>query len=119
VLVRSVLAHGLLTGHWSPEREFYEGDHRADRWKREELKRRIAQLDAVRPLVTAGHAVTLRAASLRFALANQLVGSVVLGPRSVTQLEQLVREAGEGPPYLRDTALADLSARLRVLGLLD
>lgn len=119
VLARSVLAHGLLTGHWSPEREFYEGDHRSDRWTREELKRRIAQLDAVRPLVTSGHVPTLRAASLRFALANQLVSSVVLGPRSVTQLEQLAREAGQGPPYLRDTALADLSARLRTLGLLD
>jgi aryl-alcohol dehydrogenase-like predicted oxidoreductase len=119
VLARSVLAHGLLTGHWSPEREFYEGDHRADRWTREELKRRINQLDALRPLVTTGQVPTLRTASLRFALANQLVSSLVLGPRSVTQLEQLVREAGSGPPYLRDTALADLSSRLRALGLLD
>ena len=119
VIARSVLAHGLLTGHWSPEREFYEGDHRADRWTREELKRRIAQLDALRPLVTSGQVPTLRAASIRFALANQLVSSIALGPRSVTQLEQLVREAGSGPPYLRDTALADLSSRLRALGLLD
>jgi aryl-alcohol dehydrogenase-like predicted oxidoreductase len=119
VLARSVLAHGLLTGHWSSEREFYEGDHRTDRWTREELKRRIAQLDALRPLVSTGQVPTLRAASLRFALANQLVSSVVLGPRSVTQLEQLAREAGSGPPYLRDTALADLSSRLRALGLLD
>jgi len=27
-----------------------------------------------------------------------------------------VREAGDGPPYLRDTAMAELSARLRALG---
>jgi aryl-alcohol dehydrogenase-like predicted oxidoreductase len=132
VLARSVLAHGLLAGQWSAEREFYEGDHRMDRWTRDELKRRLAQLDTLRPLVSPPSASTsqssaapaasvpsLRAAALRFVLSNQLVSSAVLGPRSVAQLEQLTRDAGAGPPYLRDTALADLSARLRAAGLLD
>lgn len=126
VLVRSVLAHGLLTGQWTGDREFYEGDHRADRWTPDELKYRLKQLDTLRPLV--GSAIssikpeeqipTLRALALRFALSNQLVSSAVLGPRSVAQLEQLVREAGQGPPYLRDTVLADLSTRLKAMGLL-
>lgn len=118
VLARSVLAHGLLAGHWSAEREFYPGDHRAERWTREELRKRLSQLDALRPLVTAPVA-TLRAAALRFVLSNQLVTSAVLGPRSTAQLDQLVREAGTEPPYLRDTALAELSSRLRNMGLLD
>lgn len=126
VLARSVLAHGLLTGHWTADREFYEGDHRADRWTRDELKYRLKQLDSLRPLI--GSAIssikpeeqipTLRALALRFALSNQLVSSVVLGPRSVAQLEQLTRDAGQGPPYLRDTVLADLSTRLKSLDLL-
>ncbi len=115
VLARSVLAHGLLTGHWSAEREFYPGDHRADRWTSNELRERIDQLDALRGLVQ-GPVLSLRAASLRFVLANQVVSTAVLGPRSVAQLEQLVREAGEGPPYLKDTALAELAARLRSVG---
>jgi aryl-alcohol dehydrogenase-like predicted oxidoreductase len=115
VLARSVLAHGLLAGQWSAEREFYHGDHRLNRWTEGELKTRITQLDALRPLVT-GAIVSVRAAALRFTLANNLVSSAVLGPRTVAQLEQLVREAGEGPPYLRDTALAELSARLRAVG---
>ena len=115
VLARSVLAHGLLAGQWSPEREFYPGDHRADRWTPGELRQRIGQLDALRPLVS-GAVLSVRAAAVRFVLANQLVSSAVLGPRSVAQLEQLVREAGQGPPYLRDTALAELSARLRTAG---
>lgn len=115
VLARSVLAHGLLTGHWSAEREFPPGDHRADRWTQDELARRIGQLDALRPLVT-GSVSSLRAAALRFVLSNDLVTSAVLGPRSVAQLDQLVREAGNGPPYLRDTALADLASRLRSAG---
>lgn len=115
VLARSVLAHGLLAGQWSADREFYVGDHRMDRWTPNELKTRLGQLDALRPLVT-GQVVSLRAAALRFVLSSTLVSSAVLGPRSVPQLEQLVREAGSGPPYLRDTALAELAARLRGAG---
>ena len=115
VLARSVLSHGLLAGQWSTEREFYSGDHRALRWSAGELTLRIGQLDALRPLVPAS-APSMRAAALRFVLANQLVTSAVLGPRSAAQLDQLVMEAGEGPPYLRDTALAELSARLHAAG---
>lgn len=115
VLVRSVLAHGLLAGQWSADREFYSGDHRAERWQPGELKRRIAQLDALRPMVV-GPVRSLRALALRFALANHIVSSVVIGPRSVPQLEQLVRDAGSGPPYLRDTALTDMTNRLKAVG---
>jgi aryl-alcohol dehydrogenase-like predicted oxidoreductase len=115
VLGRSVLAHGLLAGQWSPERDFYAGDHRQDRWTRDELAERLRQLDALRPLVT-GNVLSVRAAALRFVLSNQLVSCAVLGPRSVAQLDQLVREAGFMPPYLRDTALAELAARLRGVG---
>lgn len=117
VLARSVLAHGLLAGHWSADREFYPGDHRLDRWTPAELKQRISQLDALRSAVS-GPVLTLRAVALRFVLSNQVVSSAILGPRSVAQLDQLVREAGDSPPYLRDTALAELSARLKGVGVL-
>jgi aryl-alcohol dehydrogenase-like predicted oxidoreductase len=116
VLARSVLAHGLLAGHWSAEREFYTGDHRADRWTREELRVRVAQLEPLRELASK-YVLTLRSSALRFVLANDLVGSAVLGPRSVAQFEQLVREAGNVPPYMRDTMLAELSTRLDALGI--
>jgi aryl-alcohol dehydrogenase-like predicted oxidoreductase len=115
VLARSVLAHGLLTGHWSADREFEEGDHRAKRWNREELTLRINQLDALRPTVR-DDVPNLRAAALRFVLTNQLVSSAVLGVRSVFQLENLVRDAG-APPYLKDTAMVELAARLSAAGL--
>lgn len=115
VLARSVLAHGLLTGHWSADREFDEGDHRANRWTRKELSLRIDQLDALRPTVR-DDIPNLRAVALRFVLSNQLVSSAVLGPRSVFQLEHLVRDAGT-PPYLKDTAMVDLAARLATAGL--
>lgn len=116
VLARSVLAHGLLAGHWTAEREFYPGDHRMDRWTREELRVRVGQLEQLRE-VASKNVLTLRATALRFVLSNELVGSAVLGPRSVAQLEQLLREAGSGPPYLRDTVLAELSAKLDALGI--
>ena len=103
-------------GHWSAEREFYTGDHRADRWTREELRIRVGQLEPLRELASK-YVLTLRSSALRFVLANDLVGSAVLGPRSVAQFEQLVREAGNVPPYLRDTMLAELSTRLESVGI--
>jgi aryl-alcohol dehydrogenase-like predicted oxidoreductase len=115
VLARSVLAHGLLTGSFSPDQEFPAGDHRADRWTSSELKQRISQVEALRPAVN-GPIPTLRAAALRFVLSNQLISSAVLGPRSVAQLDELVQEADIEPPYLRDTVLAELSVRLKNAG---
>ena len=116
VLARSTLAYGLLSGMWPKTREFPEGDHRADRWTKLELERRVEQLDAVRFLVR-GDVLTLRGAAVRFALANHLVSSVVLGPRSVPQLEQLVREVGAGPRYLPDEDLAALPRALQRVGI--
>ncbi|MSP23969.1 MAG: aldo/keto reductase [Myxococcales bacterium] len=107
VLARSVLSHGLLAGHWGPNKQFIEGDQRMGRWTAEGLRYRVAQLQAVRRLV-AGEVITLRAAALRFVLSNNLVTSAVLGVRSTTQLRQLVREAGEGPEYFDEETLLRL-----------
>ncbi|EYF01290.1 Aldo-keto reductase [Chondromyces apiculatus DSM 436] len=114
VLARSVLAHGLLGGQWSRDREFYPDDHRSDRWTPAELRTRVKQVDALRPLL-GGAVISTRSLALRFVLANQLVSTAVLGPRSVGQLDQLVRESGL-PPYLRDTTMADLSTRMKKVG---
>jgi aryl-alcohol dehydrogenase-like predicted oxidoreductase len=62
--------------------------------------------------------LTLRAAALRFVLSNEMISTAVLGPRSVEQLEQLVREAGTEPPYLSTDALSQLSAGLSRAGVL-
>jgi aryl-alcohol dehydrogenase-like predicted oxidoreductase len=115
ILVRSVLAHGLLSGFWSPERTFPAGDHRAERWTNDDLRRRIHQLDAIRPLVKA-EVPTLRAAALRWVLGHEIVNSAVIGPRSCIQLDQLVREAGKAPPYLDPLELEPLELRLQNVG---
>jgi aryl-alcohol dehydrogenase-like predicted oxidoreductase len=116
VMARSVLAHGLLVGHWSANKTFFEHDHRSRRWTAESLRYRIGQLQAVRQMV-GGEILTMRAAALRFVLANQVVSTAVLGVRSQTQLRQLVREVGEGPEYLPDSVLAALPELLRRAGI--
>jgi aryl-alcohol dehydrogenase-like predicted oxidoreductase len=116
VLAHSVLSYGLLVSHWGPERSFDEGDHRRDRWTPSALRKRVRQLEVVRDLV-GGDVLTPRAAALRYVLSNSLVSSAVLGPRSTSQLDQLVREAGKGPPYLPDKALADLPSKLVSAGI--
>jgi aryl-alcohol dehydrogenase-like predicted oxidoreductase len=118
VLARSVLDYGLLAGGWEKDREFPEGDHRSARWTKLELERRVEQVDAVRFLVK-GDIRTMRAAAVRFVLANTIVSSAVLGPRTVEQAEQLVREAGGALRYLPDEALASLPRALAKVGILS
>jgi aryl-alcohol dehydrogenase-like predicted oxidoreductase len=115
VLARSVLAHGLLCGQWPTNKEFGPADHRAERWTTDDLKRRISQLNALRPCV-AGNVTSLRAAALRFVLAHESVSSAVLGPRGAIQLDQLLRDAGKEPPYLSPESLSALEMRLANVG---
>ena len=118
LLVHSVLSYGLLAGMWSKDRLFVSPDHRSERWTRPELEERIKNLDALRFLVR-GDVLTLRAAALRFALANHVVSSTILGPRNIAQLDQLVREAGGGPTYLPDEDLIALPRALARIGVLS
>ena len=116
ILTHNILAYNLLSGMWGKERTFEEGDHRNDRWTRMELEHRVQQLDAIRFLVK-GEVHTLRAAAVRFVLANHVVTSAVLGVRTVQQLEQLVRETGGGPRYLPDDDLRQLPRALDRVGI--
>jgi len=112
VLVHSVLAYGLLAGRWVQNREFRVGDHRRERFPGNSVRKRVRHLDAVRPLVS-GDVQSIRAAALRFALASEVVSSVVLGPKGSAQLDQLLRDCnGAEPPYLSRPKLDALEQRL-------
>ena len=115
VLARSVLAHGLLCGFWPGDKTFPEFDHRSRRWTGDELRRRLHQLDALRPLVR-DRVTSLRSVALRWVLQHAEVGSAVIGPRSVQQLDQLVRDIAGGPPYLPEESLVGMEMRLQDLG---
>lgn len=117
ILARSVLGYGLLADTWTKERVFEEGDHRADRFTKDDLARRIDQLELLRYMVK-GDVKTLRGAAVRFVLSNSLVSSAILGPKNVAQVEQLVRETGAGPVYLPDADLAVLPRKLIRAGIL-
>lgn len=116
LLGRSVLAHGLLCGQWPNTKQFPSGDHRRDRWTGDDFRKRISQLTAIRPSVT-GDVTSLRAAALRYALSQPALSSVVIGPRSAVQLDQLVRDAGKEPPYLSDDSRSALERRLANVGI--
>ncbi|MBX3183069.1 MAG: aldo/keto reductase [Polyangiaceae bacterium] len=115
LLARSVLAHGLLCGHWSVHKDFPDGDHRGERWTPDDLRRRVGQLAALRSVI-GGEVLTMRSAALRFVLATPVVTSAILGPRSVVQLDQLVREVGREQPYLSAEKLSKLDVRLTDVG---
>jgi aryl-alcohol dehydrogenase-like predicted oxidoreductase len=115
LIARSVLAHGLLCGQWPGSKQFPKGDHRRDRWTPDDLRQRLSQLSALRPAVVA-EVSSLRAVALRFALSEPALSSIVLGPRSMLQLDQLVRDAGKEPPYLDDDSRRALVNRLTNLG---
>jgi aryl-alcohol dehydrogenase-like predicted oxidoreductase len=115
VLARSVLSYGLLCGQWSETKVFAAGDHRAERWTVEQLRARLKHLSALSSVVS-GEVSSLRAVALRFVLSNPIVSSAVIGPRSRVQLDQLVREAGQGPDYLPPSALQKLRGQLARVG---
>jgi aryl-alcohol dehydrogenase-like predicted oxidoreductase len=115
VLARSVLAHGLLAGYWTHDKQFSAHDHRHERWTQDQLKRRLHQLQAMKAVV-GGTVPTPRSAALRYVLDNKKVSAAILGPRSPMQLTQLVREAGKAPPYLDAHAKSRLETRLHELG---
>ncbi|MGA2447722.1 MAG: aldo/keto reductase [Polyangiaceae bacterium] len=116
VLARSTLAYGLLAGGWSKSHEFAGGDHRAERWPPAVLRARIDQLSALQFLVR-GEVRSLRAAAVRFVLSNSIVSSAILGPRTVAQIEELVRETGMGPIYLQDEDLMRVARALQGIGI--
>jgi aryl-alcohol dehydrogenase-like predicted oxidoreductase len=116
VLARSTLAYGLLGASWSAEKEFPSGDHRADRWTKPELERRLGQLAVLRFLVH-GDVPTMRAAAVRYVLSNNIVSSAVLGPRTIEQIEDIVREVGMGPIYLSDDDLMRIPRALQAVGI--
>jgi aryl-alcohol dehydrogenase-like predicted oxidoreductase len=117
VLARSTLAYGLLAGNWTADKTFAETDHRSERWTKFELEQRLNQVASVLWLVTGDEVRTMRSAAVRFVLANNIVSAAVLGPRSVAQLEDVVREIGMGPIYLRDDDLMLIPRSLEAVGI--
>ena len=111
----SPLLHGLLADRLSTSHAFPASDHRSLRWTRESLRVRLRHVAALRFLVGTDQLPNMAVASLRFVLAQPEVTSVLLGPRTIEELEELVTNAGE-PPYLSPESLTRLPQILAAVG---
>jgi aryl-alcohol dehydrogenase-like predicted oxidoreductase len=106
VIVRVVFDEGSLTGKWTPETTFPEGDFRRNYFAGDRLERAVARAEKVREAI-AGSGYTLPQAALKFALAHPAVSTVIPGMRTAAQAEANCL-AGTTPPMA-----AGLQARLR------
>jgi aryl-alcohol dehydrogenase-like predicted oxidoreductase len=86
LIVRESLASGMLTGKYTAEVMFPEGDIRAT-WPREYFLMQVQLAEKLRVLVTAGQR-TLAQAALRFVLDEAAVSVVIPGIKTVAQAEE-------------------------------
>ena len=103
VIVRGPLAMGILTGKFSEESKFGEGDFRRN-WHEnpEEYQVFLDDLQKVNQLREIAGEKTLAQLALQFVLANPTVTTVIPGAKTVDQLTQNV-EVGEMPPLPKQT----------------
>jgi aryl-alcohol dehydrogenase-like predicted oxidoreductase len=89
IVVRSPLAHGLLTDAGSTRPAYSDDDHRSRRWSASALTARQKQAAGLAAVWTQ-KAPSLTAFALRFALSSPHVASAIIGPRTPEQLRELV-----------------------------
>jgi aryl-alcohol dehydrogenase-like predicted oxidoreductase len=86
LIVREPLASGMLTGKYTADSAFPEGDIRAD-WPQEYLMMQVQLAEKLHFLETAGQR-TLAQAALRFILDESAVSVVIPGIKTVNQAEE-------------------------------
>jgi len=106
IIVRVVFDEGALTGKWTPDTTFPEGDFRRQYFAGDRLARAVARAERIRAEL-AGSGLTLPQAALQFALAHPAVSTVIPGMRTPHQAEANCR-VSDLPPLP-----ADLERRLR------
>lgn len=86
VIVRGALAMGILSGKYTPQTEFSEGDFRRN-WLENEDEKRIylKDLDTVEKLRPLASECTLTQLALKFVLAHPAVSTVIPGIRNSAQ----------------------------------
>lgn len=104
ILVRVVFDEGVLTGKYTADMAFAEGDFRRNYFAGDRLARAVARVDKIKQELE-GTGLTPAQAALGFALAHPAVSTVIPGVRSVAQAEMNMGEI----PQLSE----DLLQRLR------
>ena len=92
VIVRGALAMGILTGKFTPETRFQEGDFRRNWYENpDEHRVFLEDLEKVKRLHTLAGDRTLSQLALRFVVDNPAVTTVIPGARSPEQARENVR----------------------------
>jgi aryl-alcohol dehydrogenase-like predicted oxidoreductase len=107
LIVREPLASGMLTGKYTTDTTFPDGDIRAS-WPREYLIMQVQCMEKLRFLAQEGRR-TLAQAALRFVLDEQAVSVVIPGIKTVEQAEENLA-ASELPSFTAEErqAIGDL-----------
>jgi len=96
VIVRVVFDEGALTGKWTKDTVFPEGDFRRQYFEGDRLGRAVDRAARVAADLE-GSGLTLPQAAIKFALAHPAVSTVIPGMRSAQQAEANCR-VGDLPP---------------------
>ncbi len=101
VIVRGALAMGILTGKFTPETRFPDGDFRQN-WHEKPDERRVflEDLEKVKRLCSLTDGRTLSQLALRFVIDHPAVTTVIPGARSAEQARENV-ETGLLPPLAK------------------
>ncbi len=86
IIVRVVFDEGSLTGKWTADTTFPEGDFRRSYFEGDRLERSVARAGKVAASL-GGSGYTLPQAAIAFALAHGAVGTVIPGMRNTRQAE--------------------------------
>jgi len=86
IIVRVVFDEGSLTGKWSGDTQFPEGDFRRSYFQGDRLGRAVARAGRVAETIQ-GSGYTLAQAAMKFALAHPAVGTVIPGMRNPAQAQ--------------------------------
>jgi aryl-alcohol dehydrogenase-like predicted oxidoreductase len=102
VIVRGALAMGILTGKFTSETQFADGDFRQN-WQSDPKQRAIfrddlAKVDRLRNLINGR---TLAQLAMQFVLAHPAVSTVIPGAKSARQIQETV-QSGSLPPLTTD-----------------
>jgi aryl-alcohol dehydrogenase-like predicted oxidoreductase len=105
IIVRTPLAHGLLTGKYDTDTEFPEGDFRRgkpDDW----LETNIPKVNRLR-FLSKGSDKTLPQAAIAFVLSNDVVSVAIPGAKTVDHVEENVAASKIAPLTLEELQRID------------
>lgn len=102
VIVRIPLLFGLLTGKFTRESTFVDGDHRKFNLAPEKLNAYLEQLEAMKPLYDKYPDQTMAQVSLRFCISHPATHIVIPGAKTPKQVEDNCAASNLGPIPLED-----------------